>query len=60
MGNYDEAVRQLKRQRLERLLTCPKCTAANRPGATIIELSEQDGWADCAVCAHHFRVDDGP
>lgn len=57
MTNYDRALIAYHRQKTEDRLVCPKCQAANRPGAHVIELSDQDGWADCAVCAHHYAVD---
>jgi transcription elongation factor Elf1 len=37
---------------LQASLQCPKCGAANRPGATLVELSEDRQTACCGVCAH--------
>jgi transcription elongation factor Elf1 len=44
MGEYDKAV----------WVECPKCKAANRPGATIIEVEK--GVAVCGVCGHDWKV----
>lgn len=45
-----EAERKVAR---EAALVCPFCTAANRPGATIIEL-ETPTRAVCGCCARPF------
>lgn len=38
-------------------LTCPKCGAANRPGAHVITI--ENGVANCSVCAHAWTVSQG-
>lgn len=45
------------RQALEASLRCPKCPAMNRPGATVIELSDDRKTACCSVCAKAGPVD---
>lgn len=52
MGNYDQAVRA----QIEQRLRCPKCPAANRPGATYIELDQDGRAAYCGVCSAHFTI----
>ncbi len=55
--NHARAVAAFKAYNLEQTLVCPKCHEVNRPGGTNhIALSEQDGWADCEICATHYRV----
>jgi len=39
-------------------LVCPKCTAMNRPGATLIERSEDKTRATCGVCSHEGPIDE--
>jgi hypothetical protein len=41
---------------LQASLSCPKCGASNRPGATIIELSDDRLVACCAVCARYGPI----
>ena len=56
MGNFNDALRhQEDRRQLAFIaaLICPKCRAANRPGATIVDL-ETPTRAVCMVCAHAF------
>lgn len=53
MGNWDEA----GRRKLEERLECqnPKCSAVNRPGATVIEVGPGN-IAVCAVCRNQWSV----
>lgn len=39
---------------IEVTLMCPKCGAANRPGATVVEFDPRTWQAFCAVCSHAF------
>lgn len=48
MGNYEDALRAS--------LTCPKCGATNRPGATIVEIL-QGFLAFCMVCSHKGSIE---
>jgi uncharacterized Zn-finger protein len=50
MSNFKDAVRLTKEQQL----SCPSCGAANRPGATYVEL-QQNGDAFCMVCSKQFK-----
>lgn len=40
------------RAALRATLSCPKCPAENRPGASIIDLDETGARAYCGVCSH--------
>lgn len=50
---YREALRKLKTSSLR----CPGCKAANRPGATYIEMDETGSRAYCSVCSHAGPLD---
>ena len=52
MSNWADVLRALIDS-----LVCPKCHAANRPGAHIIEF--EDGRALCGVCSHHWILKQG-
>lgn len=57
MSNWLQATGASARA-IEQALVCPKCSAANRPGACIIELDARTWVAVCGVCSHDFVVDD--
>lgn len=55
--NHARAVEAQRLRQIEATLVCPQCGERNRPGhGNHIELAEQDGWADCDICAHHFSI----
>jgi hypothetical protein len=37
-------------------LVCPKCAAANRPGATVIEIDPDQAHAYCGGCGFYGRL----
>ncbi len=45
------------REALTATLTCPKCPAANRPGATYIELDTTGSRACCGVCSFEGPIE---
>jgi hypothetical protein len=50
-------IREALRKLLTTSLRCPKCPAANRPGATYIEIDDTGSRAFCSVCSHAGPLD---
>lgn len=50
MSAFREAL-HARRVKQTATLVCPKCTAANRPGATVIEIDQTGTRAFCSVCS---------